>query len=150
MTKKYVGNHLGGKRQSRDELFNKNEDLDKIYLNFYKNLYQYTKVSEDVFREILEGLPTIFMSAMNDSLVMEIIVKILSSTIFSMAKGKTHGHTQIPIEFFQQLWPTIGYNFHQMILKGLKNVSSHERVTKGLISLILNEGELRTSITRGQ
>lgn len=57
-----------------------------------------------------------------------------------MAKGKTPRHDRIPIEFFQQLWPTIRYDFHQMIVRVIENEALQERIVKGLISLIPKEG----------
>lgn len=53
-----------------------------------------------------------------------------------MTKMKVSGHDEIPIEVFQQFWPTIGYDFHQMILRGIKNGAFYEGVTKGFISFI--------------
>lgn len=62
--------------------------------------------------------------------------------IFSIVlKEKTPGHDGIPIEFFQQCWPTIGEDFLLMIRKGMEKGVLHEGVTKGLISLIPKEGD---------
>ena len=38
-----------------------------------------------------------------------------------MAKGKAPGHDGIPIEFFQELWPTLEDDYLQMILQGIQN-----------------------------
>ena len=56
-----------------------------------------------------------------------------------MAKGKAPGHDEIPVAFFQQLWPTIGKDFYHMISRDIENGNFHEGVTKGLISLIPKE-----------
>jgi hypothetical protein len=37
-----------------------------------------------------------------------------------MAKDKTPWHDEILIELFQQLKPTTGHDFHQMIIRGIK------------------------------
>ena len=48
------------------------EDLEKIYFYFYENLYQHKEILEDTLREVLEGLPSTFTEAMNDSMSQEI------------------------------------------------------------------------------
>lgn len=60
-----------------------------------------------------------------------------------MTKCKAPCHNKIPIEFFQELWPTLGYDFHRMILKEIEVGAFHEGITKGLISLITNDGDNR-------
>lgn len=61
----------------------------------------------------------------------------------AMAKGKAPGHDRIPIDFFQKLWPTVGHDFHHMLLKGMEEGTLYEGVTKGLISLIPKEGDFK-------
>lgn len=61
-----------------------------------------------------------------------------------MAKRKAPGHDGILVEFFQKLWPTLGEDFHQMVLKGIEQKRFHEGVTMGLVSLIPKEGELKS------
>lgn len=58
-----------------------------------------------------------------------------------MAKEKAPGHVVIPYEFFQQLWPTLGFDFHWMILKSTELVAFNKGVTRGLLSLIPKEGD---------
>ena len=58
-----------------------------------------------------------------------------------MAKGKAPGHNVIPYEFFQQLWPTLGFDFHWIILKSIELVAFHKGMTRGLLSLIPKEGD---------
>ena len=78
---------------------------------------------------------------MNASLIKEITERELRGVVRDMAKGKALGHDGIPTEFFQRLWPTLGQDFHQMLLRGIENGALHEGVTKGLISLIPKEGD---------
>lgn len=66
--------------------FIKNEDLGKIYLDFFKNLYHYKKKSEVALREVLESLPTSFTFDMNESLSRDITKNALFVAILSMAK----------------------------------------------------------------
>jgi hypothetical protein len=49
------------------------------------------------------------------------------------AKEKTPWHDEILIKLFQQLKPTIGHDFHQMTIRGIKRGTLYEGVTKGLI-----------------
>lgn len=79
---------------------------------------------------------------MNDSLLKDIAERELFTMITFMAKGKTTGHNGIPIEFFQQLWLAVGYDFHRMILGEIESMALYEGVTKGFISIIPNEGIL--------
>ena len=58
-----------------------------------------------------------------------------------MAKGKAPRHDEVPIEFFQKCWPTIGMDFLQMLRKGMETRTLYEGVTKGLISLIPKDGD---------
>lgn len=91
----------------------------------------------------MEGLPATFMKDMNESLAKDITEKELSSVIMSMTKRKDAGHDGILVELFQELWSTLGQDFHLMISKGMKNETLHEGVTKGLISLIPKEGDAK-------
>lgn len=93
--------------------------------------------------EVLEGLLTTFTYDMNALLSRTFTDKELSSSIFSMARGKVPGHNGIPIEVFQHHWPTIGNDFLRMILKSMEEGAFHEGVTNGLITLIPKEGDSR-------
>ena len=130
-------------KDNNGRLFTKREDLAKICLDFYSNLYKLKGVSEPAIQEILEDLPVTFTDAMNETLEQEITVEELASAIRSMAKGKAPGHDGIPIEFFQLLWTTIGPDFYRMLRKGFDEGKLPEGVTKGLISLIPKEGDLK-------
>lgn len=78
---------------------------------------------------------------MSASLTKDIIERAVGFAVQDMAKGKAPGHNGIPVEFFQQLWSTFTHDFHQMILKGIEEWELHEGITKGIISLILKEGD---------
>ena len=80
---------------------------------------------------------------MNISISRRITEEELGAAVRDMAKGKAPGHDRIPVEFFQQFWPTIGKDFYHMILRGIENGNFHEGVTKGLISLIPKEEDVR-------
>lgn len=62
-------------RDTQGRCFYKREDLKKICFDFYKNLYQYKEVSEDVLREISEGFLVTFKGTMNNAMSKEITVK---------------------------------------------------------------------------
>lgn len=66
-----------------------------------------------------------------------------------MAKGKTPGYDEIPIEFFQQLWLALDYDCNRMVIRGIEEMAFHEGVIKRLISLIPKEGDLRILSTSG-
>lgn len=83
--------------------------------------------------EIMEGFPTSFIKAMNDSLTKDIIEKKLFSAVNSMTKGKAPRH-QLPFELFQKILPTIGNDFHQMIIREIESGRLHEGVTMGLLA----------------
>lgn len=93
--------------------------------------------------EVFDGFTPTFNEAMNEFLTQEITERELGAVVRSMAKGKTPGHDGISVEFLQQLWPTLADDFHNVILRGIEQKSFHEGVTRGLISLIPKEGELR-------
>lgn len=50
----------------------KKKDLEKIYLDFYKDVYQHREILEGALSEVMEGLPITFTWAMNDLLEREI------------------------------------------------------------------------------
>ena len=80
---------------------------------------------------------------MDVSITRRITEEELGAAVRDMTKGKAPGHDKYLVEFFQQLWPTISIDFYHMILRGMENENFHEGVTKGLISLIFNEGDVR-------
>ena len=96
--------------------FTKNEDLDRICLDFYQDLYRHRVIEEEALLEVMEGVPATFTPAMNEVLGKEILERELRGAVDSMAKGKAPGHDGIPVEFYQKMWPTIGKDFHRMIL----------------------------------
>lgn len=99
---------------------------------------------EETLKESMEGFLATFLGAINDSLAKYIMGrKKLASALTSMVKGKVPGHDEIPIKFFQQLWPTIGHDFHQMIIRNIERGTLHEGVIKGLIGLIPKEGDAK-------
>ena len=100
-------------------------------------------MAEPVIREVLEDLSVTFMASMNGSLAQDIIEKGLASAIHLMAKGKTTGHDRIPMEFFQRLWSTSGPDFHRMLCNGFDEEKLFEGLTKGFISLIPKEDDLK-------
>ena len=54
---------------------------------------------------------------MNASLIKVITEIELAAALAAMAKGKAPGHDRIPMKFFKHLWPTIGEDFHHVLLK---------------------------------
>ena len=82
--------------------FTKREQLEQICLDFYKNLYQHKNVSKNDIRKILVDLQMSFTVDTNASFSKKITDKELSSAVHLMAKGKTPGHNEIPMEFFQK------------------------------------------------
>lgn len=130
-------------RDNQGRSFTRKEDLEAICLDFYKKLYEHKEVSEEAINEVLDGLLATFTCDMNMTLVKDISESELSAVVSSMAKGKAPGHNGIPIEFFQKMWRTIGNDFLRMLTKGFEEGRLQEGVTKGLISLIPKEGDLR-------
>ena len=130
-------------RDNQGRCFTRKEDLQVICLDFYQNLYRHKDISREAMREILEGMPTTFTCDMNTQLSRPLTDKELSGAIMSMAKGKAPSHDGIPIEFFQCYWTTIGSDYIKMVQKSIKEGAFQEGVTKGLISLIPKEGDLR-------
>lgn len=127
-------------RDQHGRNFTRVEDLSKICFDFYGELYKHKEVSEEACSEVFEGFPVTFADSMNKNMAKEIMVEELAKAISSMAKGKAPGHDGISMEFFQKLWQTVGQNFHQMVVRGIEHGELHERVTKGLISLIPKDG----------
>lgn len=93
--------------------------------------------------EVFEGFPPTFNEEMNATLAQQITEGELRTIVRDMAKGKAPRYDGILVEIFQQLWPTLGDDFHRMILRGIKEKGFHEGVTRGSVSLIPKEGELR-------
>ena len=71
---------------------------------------------------------------------LEILQWKFCSTLDSMAKEKAPCHNEILMEFFQQLWPSLGNDFYRTILKNIQMDAFHKGVTRGL-SLIPKEGD---------
>ena len=126
-------------RQGRS--FTKRDHLERICLDFYKDLYSHKKIVEKILMEVTEGLPAKFMVVMNNALEQEITDGELCSATKAIAKGKAPGHDGIPVEFFQKLWPTIGKDFYLMIAKGIEDRKLHDNITNDIISLIPKEGD---------
>lgn len=80
---------------------------------------------------------------MNEELSKDITEEELGKAREVMAKGKTPRHDGIPMEFFQKLWHIVGHDYHKMILTRIEKGALHEGVTKGLISLIPKEKDLK-------
>lgn len=98
-------------------IFTKREDIDTICHDFYALLYKHKPIREEAMREVFEGFTSTFTKAMNATLMEEMTEKELGAVVRDMAKGKAPGHDGIPVEFFQQMWSTLGGDFHHMILK---------------------------------
>ena len=93
------------------------KNLDSICHNIYQDLYKYRAISEEALVEVFEGFPVTF----TDDMIVSIIKRITEKKLTAMAKGKAPGHDGIPIEFFQELWPTLEDDYLQMILQGIQN-----------------------------
>lgn len=89
------------------------------------------------------GFPVTFINTMNVSITRKLTERELGAAVKDMAKEQIPSHDGIHVEFFQRLWPTIGKDFHLMILRGIKSRNFCEEVTKGLISLIPKERDAR-------
>lgn len=89
-------------KNMQGQSFTRQEDLGKICLDFYKDLYKFKEVSNLVISEVFEGFTTTFTKAMNECFSRDIIVEELDKAIASMAKGKAPGHDGIPMEFFKK------------------------------------------------
>lgn len=70
--------------------------------------------------------PFVFTKEMNDTLTRGITQQELYGSVDSMAFGKLLGHDGILVEFLKCLWPTLGYDFFQMIRKSITLGAFHE------------------------
>ena len=93
--------------------------------------------------EVFTGFPVTFNDTMNVTITKAITERELAAVVRDMAKGKAPGHDGLPIEFFQRLWPTIGVDFHKMLIGSMEKRNLHDGVTKGLISLIPKDGDAK-------
>ena len=75
-------------RDNQGRSFTKNEDLEEICLDFYKNLYKHKGILEGALNEVFEGLPATFTCKMNDALAKDITERELSTAVISMQKEK--------------------------------------------------------------
>ena len=75
--------------------------LERICLDFYKDLYSHKDIVEEAVIEVTEGLPVTFTGVMNKTWEQEITEGELCSTTKAMAKGKAPGYDGIPVEFYQ-------------------------------------------------
>ena len=128
-------------KDSNGQIFTTREDLERICLNFYQTLYQHKPISEDALKEVFEGFPGMTPQGVSEILMQDITEDELYAAVKTIAKGKAPGHDGVPIEFFLLLWPTIGKDFHSMILRGIGKGILHKGMTKGIISLIPKEGD---------
>lgn len=124
-------------------IITRQEDLQKICYEFYKNLYQHKEISEEALDEVFENFPGMILQATNETLMKDITERKLVTTVISLAKENVPGHDEIPVEVFSKLWHIIGHNFYKMILRGIEKGILHEWMTKGLISLIPKKGNAK-------
>lgn len=107
-------------KDQQGHIFTKREDLDRIWHNFYKELYRHKNISKDSLREVFEDFPVILTKAMNIALTKEITQQEFYSVVDSMATRKTPKCDGIPIHLF-----------HLDDCKGLEDGAFHKGVTKG-------------------
>ena len=107
------------------------EDLERITKDFYDELYAHKDISKETLARVMEGIPSTFTNSMNDALDKKIMERELRGAVNSMTKGKVPGHDDIPIEFFQKMWHTIGKDFHLMVKKTLRKRSYMRELPKG-------------------
>lgn len=101
MRQKNVQAMIIGLRDSYGRIFTERKELDKIFFDFYKNLYQHKEISEEALEEVLRGMPSIFTNAMNKSLAWDIMERKLTIVVNAMTKEK--GHDGVSIEIFKRL-----------------------------------------------
>ena len=130
-------------KDRRGRCFTKREDLERIIKDFYEELYTHKEISEEALEKVMEGVPATFTNAMNGELSKEITERELRGAVNSMAKGKTPGHDDIPVELFQKMWYTIGKDFRLMVKMSIEEKKLHEGITEGLICLIPKEGDAK-------
>ena len=106
-------------------------------------MYAFKEISEEALEEVFTGFPVTFNDIMNVTITKEITEREIGALVRDMAKDKTPGHDGLPIEFVQRLWPTIGVDFHKMLLGSMEEGNLHDGVTKGHISLISKEGDAK-------
>ena len=68
--------------------FTNREDLDRIFHDFYEDLYKHKEVSEGALREVFEGFLITFTDEMNATLTKVITERELAAAVTAMAKGK--------------------------------------------------------------
>ena len=80
--------------------FTSREDFDRIFHDFYEDLYRHKEVSEGAFKEVFEGFPITFMDEMNAILTKVITKRELAAAVTAMAKDKAPSHDGMPMKFF--------------------------------------------------
>lgn len=117
--------------------------LEDICFEYYGSLYKGQQTSAEAMSEVLDGLPVSFTDAMNEKLAKPFTILEFLKEVEGMANGKAPGHDGIPIYFFKECWHIVREGFFEMIIHALDKGEFHQSITKGLVSLIPNERDLK-------
>jgi len=119
-------------------------DLSHFIIDFYAHLYSsdaHVLGTTDAQEECWTSVPAWVTEVMNVDMTRDLTLKEIVDAISSLPKGKTLGHDDIPIEFFQEyaeeVAPTLLKAFTTML--NLGKTSTH--INKGLITVIPKFGD---------
>ena len=139
---------LTGLLDSHGILQTSQEGMQSVCHIFYSTLYARRQISQDTLNRQLwafEGFPSKLTPQMTTALQRPITLAELSAALTAMANGKSPGPDGVTVEFFKCLWPTMGPEYHNMILQAVAGSSLPNGGTEGLI-ILFSKGGIHESL----
>ena len=103
-----------------------------IATKFYNELYEDKRVDEEIWKDLLDGLPTL-SDQDRTTLDEEVTVEECLEALRSMSNGRSPGEDGITTEVWRAVFPTIGKHYVRML-----NVArSHGRFRPGFLNALL-------------
>ncbi|KAH9750466.1 reverse transcriptase domain-containing protein [Citrus sinensis] len=121
-------NKIWGILNEQDEWTEEAADVEKIFCDYFANLYTSTKPSQQQIDAALQGMPKRVTEEMNEELNKPFTEDEVSAALAQMCPTKAPGPDGLPAAFFQKHW--------QSVSRGVLTTSLH----------ILNEGGTITPV----
>ena len=126
------------------------QGLENLCTDFYKSLYQATPLSPK-HTAISQMILNIVMPRVQLDIYKHLPKPLSLSELADVAKNLVHGKSPSPdghaIELYIRLWPIIGTNFHEMILKSIRNGALPYNMNTDMI-ILLHKGGSTNEISK--
>ncbi|KAI8521375.1 hypothetical protein Bbelb_011290 [Branchiostoma belcheri] len=128
-------------RNPEGDTVSSREGILDTFEDFYSNLYRAGETDGQEQASFLDHLEASLSDSSRNFLDRPLSLEELGAALKEMAHSKTPGSDGLPMEFYQQFWPTLGQDLLDVLNEGLNEGLLSTSQREGVVTLLDKKGD---------